>query len=49
MTDYSQLIWKKVEGNYSQGNFDMAEKWCHLGLKSAFSNSGPQNRAKLER
>lgn len=45
----AQLIWKKVESNYSQGNFEMADMWCHLGLKSAFSNSGPQNRAKLER
>lgn len=44
-----QLIWKKVDSNYSQQQFEMAEKWCLLALKPAFAASGPVNRAKLER
>lgn len=44
-----QLIWKKVDSNYSQKQYEMAEKWCLLALKKAFVASGPVNKAKLER
>lgn len=43
------LIWKKIEANYSQGQYDMAEKWCRLALSPVFSNSGPLNNAKIQR
>jgi hypothetical protein len=44
-----QLIWKSLESSYTLGQFDLAEKWCRLGLHNAFENSGPGNMAKLER
>ncbi|PSR97315.1 meiosis protein SPO22/ZIP4 like-domain-containing protein [Coniella lustricola] len=43
------LIWKKVDSNYQHAQFALAERWSHLGLSEAFANSGPNNRAKLER
>ena len=43
------LIWKKIEANYSQGQYEMAERWCQLALSPAFSNSGPLNSAKIQR
>lgn len=45
----AQLMWKKIESNFSQAQYQMAEKWCQLALDRAFDNSGPSNRAKLER
>lgn len=43
------LIWKKIEANYSQGQYEMADKWCRLALSPVFSNSGPLNNAKIQR
>ncbi|KAL2160174.1 hypothetical protein VTH06DRAFT_1830 [Thermothelomyces fergusii] len=43
------LLWKKLESNYSQGNYDLAESWCHLSLHDSFRNCGTANRSKLER
>lgn len=43
------LIWKKMESNYNQGQYDLAERWCRLGLCPAFINSGPLNIGKLQR
>ncbi|POS79951.1 hypothetical protein DHEL01_v201659 [Diaporthe helianthi] len=43
------LIWKKVEANYNQGQYGMAERWCRLALNPVFSNSGPVNRLKIQR
>ncbi|KAK7740394.1 sporulation-specific protein 22 [Diaporthe eres] len=43
------LIWKKIEANYGQGQYEMAEKWCRLALSPVFSNSGPLNRSKIQR
>lgn len=43
------LIWKKIEANYSQGQYDLAENWCRLALSPVFSNSGPLNNAKIQR
>ncbi|KAK7735234.1 sporulation-specific protein 22 [Cytospora paraplurivora] len=43
------LIWKKIESNYSQDQFDLAERWCRLALSPALVNSGPLNLGKLQR
>ncbi|KAJ4405152.1 sporulation-specific protein 22 [Neurospora sp. IMI 360204] len=43
------LIWKKLESNYSQKQYDIAENWCRLSLHHIFQNCGPGNMAKLER
>ncbi|KAH8778487.1 meiosis protein SPO22/ZIP4 like-domain-containing protein [Diaporthe sp. PMI_573] len=43
------LILRKVEANYNQGQYEMAERWCRLALSPAFSNSGPLNSAKIQR
>lgn len=43
------LIWKKLESNYSQKKYDIAENWCRLSLHHIFQNCGPGNMAKLER
>lgn len=43
------LIWKKIEANYTQGQYELAEKWCQLAISPAFTNSGPINNAKVQR
>lgn len=43
------LVWKKIEANYSQGQYELAGKWCRLALSPVFSNSGPLNSAKIQR
>ncbi|KAK5656256.1 hypothetical protein OQA88_5018 [Cercophora sp. LCS_1] len=43
------LVWKKLEANFAQGQFDLAEAWCRLALHSLFKNCGSGNVAKLER
>ncbi|KAL2135925.1 hypothetical protein VTI74DRAFT_6308 [Chaetomium olivicolor] len=43
------LLWKKLESNYTQGQYDLAESWCQLSLHNAFQNCGPGNSSKLER
>ncbi|KAL2024147.1 hypothetical protein VTK56DRAFT_9927 [Thermocarpiscus australiensis] len=43
------LLWKKIESNYTQGQYDLAERWCQLALHSVFQNCGPSNTSKLER
>ncbi|KAK4157665.1 meiosis protein SPO22/ZIP4 like-domain-containing protein [Chaetomidium leptoderma] len=42
------LLWKKLESNYSQGQYDLAESWCQLSLHSVFQDCGAGNTAKLE-
>jgi hypothetical protein len=44
-----QLIWMKLESDYGQGQYDLAENWCRLALHKIFSNCGPANTSKLER
>jgi hypothetical protein len=44
-----QLLWKKLESNYSQGQYDLAESWCQLSLHGVFRNCGAGNTSKLER
>ncbi|KAL2265293.1 hypothetical protein VTJ83DRAFT_6393 [Remersonia thermophila] len=42
------LFWKRLESNYTQGQYELAEKWCQLSLNDVFQNCGPGNTAKLE-
>lgn len=44
-----QLIWKKLESHYSNGDFELAGNWCQLSLLPVFQNCGPNNTSKLER
>lgn len=44
-----QLIWKMIDAGYSQGHCDLASEWCHLALAPVFQESGPINKAKVER
>ncbi|KAK2625835.1 hypothetical protein QTJ16_005147 [Diplocarpon rosae] len=44
-----QLIWKRIESNYSQGQYDIAEKWCRLALHQIFSKSGELNMGRISR
>ncbi|KAF6805556.1 hypothetical protein CSOJ01_09425 [Colletotrichum sojae] len=43
------LMWKKIEVNYSQACFDIADGWCRLALQPVFENGGPANRSRLGR
>ncbi|TEA13067.1 Zinc cluster transcription factor acuM [Colletotrichum sidae] len=43
------LMWKKIEINYNQGQFDVAEGWCRLALEKIFDNGGPANKSGLGR
>ncbi|KAK4101092.1 SPO22-domain-containing protein [Parathielavia hyrcaniae] len=43
------LLWKKLESNYGQGQYDLAESWCQLSLHKVFYNCGAANSSKLER
>ncbi|RKU40879.1 hypothetical protein DL546_001180 [Coniochaeta pulveracea] len=43
------LLWKSLESVYNQGLYDVVERWCQLALNPVFVNSGPSNRAKIER
>ena len=46
---FGQLLWKKLESNYSKGQYDLSESWCQLSLNKVFQNCGPSNTSKLER
>ncbi|KAF5526463.1 hypothetical protein CGCA056_v002343 [Colletotrichum aenigma] len=41
------IMWKKIEVNYNQGHFQLAEGWCRIALQSIFENGGPANRSRL--
>ncbi|CCF34294.1 hypothetical protein CH063_06320, partial [Colletotrichum higginsianum] len=43
------LIWKKIEVNYSQGHFDIADGWCQVALQPLFQNGGPANMSRVGR
>ncbi|KAJ0162227.1 hypothetical protein CTA2_4896 [Colletotrichum tanaceti] len=43
------LIWKKIEVNYNQGHFDIADGWCQVALQPLFQNGGPSNMSRLGR
>ncbi|KAL8397435.1 hypothetical protein RB594_004238 [Gaeumannomyces avenae] len=48
-TGSQMLIWKMIDASYSQGHCDVASEWCHLALAPVFQDSGPINKAKIER
>ncbi|RDL39259.1 uncharacterized protein BP5553_03599 [Venustampulla echinocandica] len=43
------LLWKRIESNYAQGQYDIAEKWCRLALHPIFEKSGDVNMARISR
>ncbi|KAE8452848.1 hypothetical protein EG329_013120 [Mollisiaceae sp. DMI_Dod_QoI] len=43
------LLWKRIESNYAQGQYETAERWCRLGLHWIFASSGEINTARLSR
>lgn len=43
------LLWKRIEANFNQEIYDVAEAWCHLSLHKSFGNSGDLNVGKLQR
>ena len=43
------MLWKRIEAAYSQENYALAERWCHLSLHNIFSQSGSMNVGKLQR
>ncbi|CAL3972847.1 unnamed protein product [Diplocarpon coronariae] len=43
------LIWKLIESNYSQGKYDVSEKWCRLAMHQIFARSGELNTARISR
>ncbi|KAL2071470.1 hypothetical protein VTL71DRAFT_12705 [Oculimacula yallundae] len=43
------LLWKRIEANYAIGQYDTAEKWCHLAMHKIFAKSGELNMARLSR
>jgi hypothetical protein len=44
-----QLLWKIIESNYIQKQFDLAERWCCLAMHSMFEKSGEANLARISR
>ncbi|TVY81885.1 Sporulation-specific protein [Lachnellula suecica] len=43
------LLWKRIESNYAQGQYDIAEKWCRLAMHQLFEKSGELNMARISR
>ncbi|KAI9718236.1 MAG: hypothetical protein M1812_004226 [Candelaria pacifica] len=43
------LLWKRIESNYGQQNFAVAESWCRLALHVVFERAGDLNTAKIAR
>ncbi|KAI9795239.1 MAG: hypothetical protein M1835_006135 [Candelina submexicana] len=43
------LLWKRIESNYRQQNFAVAESWCRLSLHRVFERAGDLNTAKIAR
>ncbi|KFY45185.1 hypothetical protein V494_01110 [Pseudogymnoascus sp. VKM F-4513 (FW-928)] len=43
------LLWKRIESNYTQGNYDAAESWCRLAMNGVFEQAGDLNKAKIVR
>ncbi|KAI5864321.1 meiosis protein SPO22/ZIP4 like-domain-containing protein [Durotheca rogersii] len=45
----AQLIWKRVDTSFHEGQLDIAEGWCRVATHPALRNSGPANAAKIAR
>ncbi|KAG9232181.1 meiosis protein SPO22/ZIP4 like-domain-containing protein [Amylocarpus encephaloides] len=43
------LLWKRIESNYSQTRYTLAEKWCQVALHRVFQSSGDVNKARIYR
>ncbi|KAI9739411.1 MAG: hypothetical protein M1818_005099 [Claussenomyces sp. TS43310] len=43
------LLWKRIESNYGQGQYDAAEGWCRLAAHRLFEHAGDLNKAKIAR
>ncbi|RFU28018.1 hypothetical protein B7463_g8334, partial [Scytalidium lignicola] len=43
------LLWKRIESNYKQGQYDVSEKWCQLAMHKIFENSGNANMTRISR
>ncbi|OBT96970.1 hypothetical protein VE01_05545 [Pseudogymnoascus verrucosus] len=43
------LLWKRIESNYSDGNYEAAEDWCRLAMQKVFEQAGDMNKAKIVR
>ncbi|MCJ1298416.1 hypothetical protein MMC08_001205 [Hypocenomyce scalaris] len=43
------LLWKRIEGSYSQEDYGNAERWGRLALHSIFESAGELNNGKLQR
>ncbi|OBT69660.1 hypothetical protein VE03_00976 [Pseudogymnoascus sp. 23342-1-I1] len=43
------LLWKRIESNYGDGNYEAAEDWCRLAMHRVFEQAGDLNKAKIVR
>ncbi|KAL5345161.1 sporulation-specific protein 22 [Pseudogymnoascus australis] len=43
------LLWKRIESNYGDGNYEAAEDWCRLAMQRVFEQAGDLNKAKIVR
>ncbi|OBT49348.1 hypothetical protein VE00_00485 [Pseudogymnoascus sp. WSF 3629] len=43
------LLWKRIESNYGDGNYEAAEDWCRLAMQKVFERAGDLNKAKIVR
>lgn len=49
ITNVLQLLWKRIESNYTQRQYEIAEKWCRLAMHKVFESSGELNKARISR
>ncbi|KAH8811736.1 meiosis protein SPO22/ZIP4 like-domain-containing protein [Xylogone sp. PMI_703] len=43
------LLWKRIESNYKQGQYEISEKWCQLAMHKIFETSGKTNMTRIAR
>ncbi|PKS07050.1 hypothetical protein jhhlp_005647 [Lomentospora prolificans] len=43
------LIWKQVEANLTDEQYETADQWCRVAMHEVFHSAGPQNLAKISR
>ncbi|KFZ02357.1 hypothetical protein V500_00246 [Pseudogymnoascus sp. VKM F-4518 (FW-2643)] len=48
-THAAQILWKRIESYYSEGNYEAAEDWCRLAMQRVFDQAGDLNKAKIVR
>jgi len=42
-------MWKSIESNYAQGQYETAAKWCSLAMHPIFEKSGELNMGRISR